>query len=926
MQKIFTKILDFQLNHPVATLVTALLLTLVSILYTVRNLDFQTGQMDLIYPDNPLVKLSDEIKTTIDYDTFIVVIENRNTSRSLSFLHALAPILNKDTKHYSRVFYRINPAQFKPWSLLYLDRKGLLKLRQNLYEHETLIRTLAASPGLTTLFDGINREIASSMMGELFTGFLDQPAAQDNKKASMDLTFVIRMLTEIKQHLDNDKPYVSPWKSVFTQDAWNENSQDTGYFWTKGKRYLLLFVTPKSTDSSFSDKLDALKRLRANISQLQKTSYRDIQAGVTGQEALNQDEMSTAFRDISIATVISLMGLAALLIVFWRGIRYPLLEITELIVALSWTFGLTTFFIGHLNILSITFAPLLLGLGIDYGIHWLARYQEEKQQMGLSRQEALRATMLRLGPSILLAGLTAAFSFFPLILTGFKGLVELGEIASMGMVMTTVSTLCLLPSLITLFDPRRPASAASIDRRPKSLFRITNRAAVPILLVCVLGFGFSLERAGRITFDLNMLHLQSKGAESVTWEHKLLHGSDQSSMYGVVLADSLENIRKKTDALTALSTVSDVQSVLSMLPENQKEKMKILQKMTPLLDETAMNAQDDPVNIADLNAVLGRIRFKMTDTKEVSKHLAAQMGEVRDLIDGLQERFRTLSNAHLTRSLGTLQDQFNKDLQDKLETLRLNVNAQPMQPGDLPLSLRERYILPDGRYMIRIFPSGDIWDPTVLSRFVADLRSVDSKAIGDPVTLDIFTRAFRDGCIKAAVFAVVFIIGLLLLTFRNLYQAFLVMTPLIMGTVWTLGLMDIFGVGFNLANSLFLPLIVGAGVEYGIIILQRRRQDGVSKDGTAIPLSTAKGVILAGLTTAVGFGSLTIAHHQGIASLGLLAMIGSLSILIAAVIFLPALMQVTDAVFAGRKAALRGSPQPCLEQNSSDDQGFKTRN
>ena len=118
------------------------------------------------------------------------------------------------------------------------------------------------------------------------------------------------------------------------------------------------------------------------------------------------------------------------------------------------------------------------------------------------------------------------------------------------------------------------------------------------------------------------------------------------------------------------------------------------------------------------------------------------------------------------------------------------------------------------------------------------------------------------------------------------------MAPLIMGTAWTLGLMEIFGVDFNLANSLFLPLIVGAGVEYGIIIMQRRQQEGIFQEKTTLPMSTAKGVILAGLTTTVGFCSLTIAHHQGIASLGMLATIGSLCILVAAVVFLPALMQI----------------------------------
>ncbi len=174
-----------------------------------------------------------------------------------------------------------------------------------------------------------------------------------------------------------------------------------------------------------------------------------------------------------------------------------------------------------------------------------------------------------------------------------------------------------------------------------------------------------------------------------------------------------------------------------------------------------------------------------------------------------------------------------------------------------------------------------------------ELRSVDPDAIGDPVTLDVFTRAFRDGCIRAAAYAVVFIALLLGITFRSIYLTSLVMAPLFLGTLWTLGLMFCFGVDFDLANSLFLPLVVGAGVEYGIIILQRQRQEHFGQEETRLARSTAKGIILAGLTTTVGFGSMTIAHHQGIASLGLLAAIGSLCILAASVIVLPAVLQVS---------------------------------
>ncbi len=892
MRRILTKIVDLQLRHPVATLLTALLLTALSLWYTFGNLDFQTGQKDLIYPDNRLVKLSQAVSSFDEYDTFVVVIENRDVSRSLSFLHALVPLLEHDKKHYRQIFYRVDPALFKPWALLYMKRKDLVRLGQDFREHKALLRDLATSPDLATVLSETNHEMASSMVGELFTGFLDETSGEEKKP--MDLTFVVQLLTQMQHGLDNDKPFVSPWKSLFTGESWNDNS-DEGYFWTKGKHFLLLFVSPKATDSGFSDTLHSLERLRETIARV-RSAFPGIRAGVTGQEALNQDEMGTALHDISLATVLSLAGLAVLLTIFWRGFRRPLLELAELSVALSWTFGLTTLFIGHLNILSIIFTPLLLGLGIDYGIHWLARYQEEIQQMGQTKEEAVRATMLRLGPGLLLAGLTGAVSFFPLVLTGFKGLVELGEITSMGMVMTTVTTLCLLPALIVIFDKAAPAAAPAAARRPRILFRLDTGGAAVILVTAGVAFAFSLWGARHVGFDLNMLHLQSREAESVIWEHKLLEGSNRSSAYGSMLARSPEEIRKKTASLEALPTVSEVQSVLSMLPEHQEDKIRLLQEMKPIITGTGpFRIGDTPINIAELDNILGRIRFKMLDSKAsewgAAKPLATQMRQVRDLIDGLRKRFRSMDAARLAGSLKTFDSTFMKDLQDKLETLLMNVNAGPMQAKDLPLSLRLRYISRDGRYLMRIFPSGDIWQPAFLNRFVHDLQSVDPNAVGDPVTLDIFTRAFRNGCIKAAVYAVIFIALLLLFTFRNVSQAFLVMTPLIVGTAWTLGLMALFGIDFNLANSLFLPLIVGAGVEYGIIILQRNWQEGFTEEKTGIPMSTAKGVILAGLTTTVGFGSLTISQHRGISSLGLLATIGSLSILTAAVIFLPALMQ-----------------------------------
>jgi hopanoid biosynthesis associated RND transporter like protein HpnN len=907
VRRILQKILTVQMRHPVVTLFAALGLAALSIFYTVRNLDFQTGQKDLISSQNRLMRLAKQIDSFDNLDTFAVVIESPRPARSLEFLHALVPLLEADRANYAHLFYRVDPETFKPWALLYLDRKELLTLRDNLQEHRVFINDLSRASDLTHFFSAVNHEMTSAMVGELFTGFLDEKSAEGDKEP-LDLDFLIRVLSEMRDRLSGDASFASPWESFFTKKSWDSASEE-GYFWTKNKRYLLAFVTPQKTEKSFSDALHSLEALRKTMAGLQ-SDFPDVKAGVTGQEALNEDEMGVAFHDMSLATLISLAGLAVLLIVFWRGVRRPLLELIELLVALSWTFGLTTLFIGHLNILSVTFAPLLLGLGIDYGIHWFARYQEEEQRKASSKEEALQTTMLKLGPSIVLAGFTAALSFFPLVLTGFKGLEELGMITSMGMAMTTVTTLCVLPSLTLLFDRSGPKPQHALSGPPrKNLLTFTRKRALVVLLPAGICFGLSVWGSGGVAFDLNMLHLQSRGAESVIWEKKLLEGSERSSMYGAILASSLEEVRQKTLALKGLPTVSEVQSVQSLLPEDQETKIHLLKEMKPLI--TGLGSFSDPdgsIQLSELDSLLGRIRFKMSDASQsewgASKPLESQMVQVRELIDEVRPYFHVTDTAPLIQNLRGFEKDLMDDLKDKMDILLANVGTTPMGLKDLPKVLLQRYVGEDHRYLIRVFPAVDVWEPQFLGRFVQDLRSVDPDAIGDPVTLYVFTKAFRDASIKAAAYAVVFICVVLLLTFRNLVTALVVMTPLVIGTAWTVGLMRVFRIDFNLANSIFLPLIVGAGVEYGIIIVQRWQQQGHDVRGeVALPLSTAKGVILAGLTTTVGFGSLTLSSHQGIYSLGLLAMVGSLSILAAAIFFLPALLQVLLKILKRRESS-----------------------
>ncbi len=909
LQRAIDKILSSQVNHPVLILATAVILAIFCAFYTAKNIGIQTSQKDLISPEEHLIKLAEQSGQFKQMDSFIVVIDGPNPFRALDFLNALTPVLESDQENFQNIFYCVDPDVFKPWALLYLNQEDIVKVTENIEGNIGFIRQISDNPTLVGFFDLLNQEMASRMVGELFTGFLDGAPQAPNLKG--DLDFLVLALKEMLRFLEGEERYISPWSTFLSTKSFDIDPTE-GYFWTKNKRYLLLFVTP-TTRSEFSGTWHSLTSLRKAISELHNR-FPDVSAAVTGPEALNADQMRTAKDDMETATLISIFGLSVLFIYFRRGIRIPLLEMSVLIIGLSWSFGITTLLIGHLNILSITFAPLLLGLGIDFGAHWFARMREEELLQPGMKKEIILSTLKRIGPAIVLAGISLTLSFLPLALTGFKGLVELGLICTFGMIVMLLASLIVLPSLVQLFGSRDSvyflkSPIAPQEAPVRAFFKMTRKRTAFILILSTAGLAAATWGAQGVHFDLNMLNLQASNVESVIWEKKLLEGSETSSIYGEILAPDLGEVRKQTKELEELSTVSRVESIETLLPRNQERKIAVLRKIKPVMDSLKpIRPSSKPVDLAQLNDVLSRIKFKMKPgaaSESGSEKIANQMAEVRNIIDRLQSVFDSPFRDREIRVLGKFERAFFSDLNSKLSILQANVQSGPMRIEDLPRALRDRFITAGHMYIIRVYPKKNIWQPKALGQFVKDIKKISPDAIGDPVTLFVFTQEFRDSCVKASVYAVILIFLFVLIVFRNLKLTLLALVPLLVGTIWTLGLMSLLGVDLNLANTLFLPLIVGAGVEYGIIILSRWRQNNCSRE-MLMPDSTAKGVILAGLSTTVGFGSLMISSHHGIFSLGLLAAIGSISVLLASVIFLPAFMYLLDLPRRVEKSADEG--------------------
>lgn len=879
------------LPRPMFIIALAIILAAGSLTLSYFKLDLQTDQLELISPDHPLVALTDRLRPFNfgGRTPLTIVVQASKPERAVRFIKVLAEKIEADRVHFQDFFYRVDPEIVKRWALLYLEKGELEQLRDDIKEYSGTIRGLTADPDLLTFLKMINQEMAARMIGEFFTGFLEDdsgPEKPDEQKEPMDLSVLIATLEGVQSYLNSGNGYKSPWASLFKNTSWNLDLE--GYFWEADKKYLLSFVVPSKNGGGFSPEQVSLELLRELIRETRK-SFPDVKAGVTGQKALNVDEMSTAMEDMDRATLLSLGGVMLLMVVFLCSFRRPLAEMITLGLALCWTIGLTTLLIGHLNILSVVFAPLLCGLGVDYGIHWFARYEEEENQIGPDPKEVTWRVTNRSGPGILLAGLSAVFCFLPLVLTGFQGLMELGVITGLGIFLIVLADFTVLPAVNFYLAGGMPCKVRAFTANHRDLFHITPRIGMVVIAAAALLSLVSIWGTYRVRFDLNPLRLQTANAESVYWEKELIENSQRSLISAAVFANSPAEVEAKSDLLKKLSTVSEVESIFDLLPGEQEEKIPILHSLLPEIPEIhTKSIETRREDLKELVGILERIRFKMQE-EEAAKWGAKQpLLEQMNTVRRISEQIITLVREKEDQVLPAFTEyrrKFQKDLVDTWDFLRDAASASPMSVMELPKFLRD-WFYRDGVYLIRIYPKESVWEQDALERFVQQLQGVDPEVVGDPVSLYVFAGAYRNACVNAAIYALIIILVLLLITYRSLPLAVLALLPLLMGTLWTVGIMGAVGVDFNLANGVFMPLVVGAGVEYGVIILNRWKE-GTMLPGQ-LPLSTGKGVILAALTTTLGFGTLMISHHQGIFSLGFISLTGSLCVLVSAISVIPA--------------------------------------
>ncbi|MCK5496386.1 MAG: hypothetical protein KAI80_08250, partial [Hyphomicrobiaceae bacterium] len=403
--------------------------------------------------------------------------------------------------------------------------------------------------------------------------------------------------------------------------------------------------------------------------------------------------------------------------------------------------------------------------------------------------------------------------------------------------------------------------------------------------------------------------LQAKGLESVELEHLIIEKSSETTWFANSTAQTVGQSHEKAEKLRKLKTVRRVDDIERIVPEQQQDKIAVVQTMAPMFDGLTFEAPSQHVDRGALLAQLDLLTKSLARLTEESfsagrvdavEELEAFGAKVKMLRDGLAQ-----ATPEQLKKLGAYQTKFLDDMHANLKILATGMDPKPIALADLPRSIANRFVSPKGTYALTIYPEHNIWDPARLEEFINEVRAVDPGVLGTPIEVHESGRLMRETFLRSAVLAFIAIFLMVFIDFRRVRPALMAVMPLVVGTLWLVGFMGLFGIPFNMANFFAIPILIGIGVDNGVHLAHRMQRDGYV---AAICKSTGKGVMLTALANAVGFGAMMLAAHRGIASLGQIMALGGLTMLVAALIAMPPVAHWVMKIPVIRKAGAELTP------------------
>ncbi len=971
-------------THPRKTLGVAVVIALVSAVVAISGLNFKSDRSDLISPDAEFhqrwIEYCERFRET---NELLILLENDNTAELAQARDWLVDELSDREQLFDNVMVHSSlsawressQGEVQPRLTALGQHYGLARAIQQRPEQGTPLEVFlrAAQQEIQALVDDAGalpeEETPNATLLDVagrVTGSLEQ--ALQAIDYSFQRYFPPRTAEQeefwansLPSKLMPDEAYSREARKSTTGEQETSTDQAASEANQEDNQEIITVVPIPAVEEVGTDKYTENLRELSVLLNAARQRFPSTKMGVTGIPQLEYEEMERSQRDMAISSLVSLAGVILLLVFGFRGFLLPLACCLTLACSMIWTLGYTTLAVGHLNILSMAFAAILVGLGIDFGIHLLSSYQDHRQR-GESRVRSLGLASDTVGKGIVTAAVTTAVAFLCAGLTDFPGVAELGVIAGGGVLLAAMTTFLVFPAIVSLMgsstdrevlagscSSHRGLMAAALSAEPiRKLIAYRPVLTLLVLLGPVATISWQAwdwDQDGwdcRVKYDANLLNMQPEHLPAVATQRKLQAGNEADVLYAVTWYPSREEALKHAERFRKLSTVGKVTELASQGEDALPGE--IPQDLTELLDAAEQipppPAQALPQNPAQVGALLEQILAQLEQSSGVLET------QLRLQLDHFLDRYSQQPFEVQMRIMEAAEQQLIRSLWSEIRLLVAELRKDLDWQQQITHILRSRFHNEQGDWLLQIHPRHDIWDDEGLAEFVKEIRKVDPLVTGTPIQNFEASRQLKNSYMNAAMYAALAIVLVVLVDVTQfstilkawMLSAFLVSTllgtkmalfnvtlsdihplqpfiaflasvvlisltierrqclvgllallPPIVGALLLLGLMAILQLQFTPANLIALPLVMGIGIDDGVHVIHDFRR---SRRRYHMSANTWRALVLTTLTSVIGFGSLSIASHRGLAGLGIVVVIGITSCLFASVVVLPAVLSL----------------------------------
>ena len=835
------------------TVVAALILAITAGYYTSRNFIINTDINTLISPDLDWRKRDNQFEKAFDRDrTILAVVDAPTPELTSAAAAALAQKLSGDVSHFESVQPLGSGAFFEKNGLLFLPVAEVGQLTGQFESAAPLIEIMAGDPSIRGLTGALETGLAGVKRGQVKLDGAERP------------------FTLIAQTVEN------VMKNGSGTFSWRELTSDKPL--TDADRRSFIEFKPILDFKALEPGKDATDAIRQAARDLNLPGEYGARVRLTGPVPIANEEFATV-QDGAIVNGIGTV--LVVLLILWMALHSAKIisaVFLNLFIGLSITTAVGLWMVGSLNLLSIAFAVLFVGLGVDFGIQFSVRYRSERFK-GDDLRLALEKAAERSAVPLSLAAMATAAGFLSFLPTDYKGISELGKIAGVGMLVAFTTSITVLPALLRLLNPpgeSEPVGYAFLA--PVDYFLEKHRVVIIVgtLLIAVAG----LPLLYFLRFDFNPINLRSPKVESIATFLDLRSDPNTGANAINVMTNSDADAKKIEERLSKVPEVLRVMSLDSFVPEDQPAKLKLIGQgariLGPALNPDSIDAPpSDQENVESLKGSAENLRRTAGDDKGpgavASRRLADALSKLADSDQATRDKTQAI---------------FVSPLKVVLDQLKNSLQAQPVSLKTLPADLVNSWKTKDGLTRVEALPRGDPNDNDTLRKFAAAVLNAEPNAIGGPVSIlksgDTVVKAF----IHAGITALLVISFLLWLALRRITDVLLTLVPLLVAGAVTLEICVLIGLPLNFANIVALPLLLGVGVAFKIYYVTAWRSGRTN----LLQSSLTRAIFFSALTTATAFGSLWLSSHPGTASMGKLLALSLVTTLAAVLLFQPALM------------------------------------